>query len=360
MKTPLINFLKTTFLAATISTGAAHAVQPDSGHAPPKKKKPDYEEQSAPQAPPEHEFEIKISRDTSLAFSDRREYLNFLADLDITKLTLGSYNGQKVPDDLRQGAFLAAKIKGVDPKVLYMIAQRESGFDPDNINDDSTARGYYHLLRNTAYDNMRKLHDEGFERIFPLANRIREGQYRNGGTKLYLAKSSASDIENRRLTDLHHERVAGDALRDSIMALNKIMDDCNLLSRYKIKEPTEIDIYAMWFMGSGGGLKFNTGRRRTPNEPIWKIYGDTLDEARKNGGGAMSITSQRGFYFNEDGSYKTFKQTEDFLKKVKKLTDTKIEFFEGDRSFLDHIKVKQRPLSEVQASAEPVESPDLV
>lgn len=337
-------------MATTLSTTASHAALPDSSHAPPKKKKPDYEEQSSPHASPDHEFVIQISRDTSLVFNDKREYLGFLGDMDTTKLTLGSYNGQKVPDDLRQGAVLAAKIMGVDPRVLYMISQRESEFDPNNPNPDSSARGYYHLLRATAYGNMRELYDDGFEHIFPLANRIREGE--NGS--IYLAKSATSDQKNRRLTDLHHDRVAGDAFRDSVMALNQIIDDCERLARYGIKKPTELDTYSMWFLGEGAGLKLSVGRRRTPNEPIWKIYGHTEAEARRNGGGAMSISSQRGFFYNDDGSFKTFKQTEDYLKKAKGLTNDPIEFFEGDESLIEHIRVKQRPLSSVQASAEPV------
>lgn len=346
--------MKAAFFAATLSTTASHAALPDSGHAPPKKKKPDYEEQSSPHASPDHEFVIQISRDTSLVFSDRREYLNFLADLDITKLTLGSYNGQKVPDDLRQGVFLASKIMGADPKVLYMIAQLESRFNPDNPNKDSTAGGFFHILQGTAYGNMSKLYAEGFKEPFPLADRIREGQYRNGGTRFYLAKSNSSDVEDRRLTDLHHKRVAGDAFGDSIMALNQIIDDSERLARYRIKNPTEIDTYSMWFMGEGAGLKFSVGRRRTPNEPIWKIYGDTLAEGEKKDEHAMSIASQRKFFFNDDGNYKTFKQVEDFLKKAKGLTDTPVEFFEGDKSLLKHVRVKRRPLSAVQASAEPV------
>jgi len=171
--------------------------------------------------------------------------------------TGGSVNDLPMPPPGAVGAkaigpliIAAAKMAGVDPKLMMTMASIESGFRPQVGAGTSSAKGLYQFINSTWQSMLKK----------------------------YGAKYGISP-------DAHQF----DARANALMGAEFLKENAAMLRKSIGREPTDTDLYMAHFMGAGGAVS----ALRSPSEAI--------------GAQAMpaAASANRNIYFERDGRPKT-------------------------------------------------------
>lgn len=171
--------------------------------------------------------------------------------------TGGSVNDLPMPPPGAVGAkaigpliVAAAKMAGVDPKLMMTMASIESGFRPQVGAGTSSAKGLYQFINSTWQSMLKK----------------------------YGAKYGISP-------DAHQF----DARANALMGAEFLKENAAMLRKSIGREPTDTDLYMAHFMGAGGAVS----ALRSPSEAI--------------GAQAMpaAASANRNIYFERDGRPKT-------------------------------------------------------
>lgn len=174
---------------------------------------------------------------------------------DVVPLANTTWDDPAVPPVILDAIQTAARESGIDPHLLAAIAWRESRFDPDARNQQSSAKG---LLQFTSGTWLRVVRDYG---------------------SAHDAAEYAAAIHTSRSGDL----VVSDSMRSAILQLRsnptlsaklaaQSMRRQRAVMEAQLGRPvTSADLYLMHVLGPTGAMRFLTAQAKRPSESSLKV-----------------------------------------------------------------------------------------
>lgn len=325
---------------------------------------------------------VEVLPNLKIWFDRPKDVFNFKQELDRaekdkTYQTSGTNKDETaVPKDLQKAALIAEKVSGVPHSLLLNFIRLESGFNPESKNlAGSSASGYAHFMRDTLYAQLADLNgqpaykDNATEKllksIIPEDIPIAYSAYnRNGqlsGTRLTLLSPEKVEAlpadkkealfkqdtvltnlssqkalqhcalieqtEDIQLTNEIHEGLNKDPLIASLL-MARFIDDIRKKLEKSGAPATEANIYGMYQQGDAAGLKQAILTKDTPNAPAWKMFGDDEKEVLAKYGSKMK--DNKPYFYNEDGTFKTLQQAQDYIAHEKDLSTKTLQPFKPD------------------------------
>ena len=285
-------------------------------------------------------FDILTENGHTISFPSQKEHQEYTHLQSITKFTFANYNGQRVPQDLRESALFTQTTIGIPHNVLFMIAQAESGFDGNSNNPHSTGNGYFHLLKDPMLELVQKTIGTPLEHLFPLAKDIVKKEH-NGRSFFYLTNQQTGQID-KALTMAYHEQISKDPFLSTLTAALKISEDKKLLQRMSFNNDTTTrDTYAQYFYGGYGGKRYAKLRRNNPQAPIWKIYGSDQTTILENKKREIENIGNKNFFFNQKtGNFNTIADHENYLENKRDIPDKKWALLDADLAFAKNLRIE--------------------
>lgn len=196
----------------------------------------------------------------------------------------------------------AARISGVPAPVLYGFAYKESNFGTNNVATTSSARGSLQLLRGTFKEMIDKY-----------------------GRKMGFNESQWDDVRVNTIMGAMYAR--------------------DMHERYKATiggTPSITELYLLYLLGPGGGVKFIQAMRRAPNQPA---ASDFQRAAAANPG---------VFYSKRLGRYRTFAEVYEYLENYVEHVGVEVAKVRNVETTPGQLQVAQRGLSpRAQAQQQP-------
>jgi hypothetical protein len=160
---------------------------------------------------------------------------------------------------------VAAGESGVDPNLLLAIAWRESRFDPEARNHQSSARG---LLQFTTATWLQNVHDYGAEHGFP-------------GYAAEIERDSSGALSvHRRATRAAILRLRDDPNLSAALAAESMAHQRSALEAKLGRSATPVDLYLLHVLGTSGTMRFLTILQEHPSASSLKVAsGEVLQNA---------------------------------------------------------------------------------
>ena len=173
----------------------------------------------------------------------------------VVPLVNTAWDDPTVPPAILNAIQAAAHESGVDPHLLAAIAWRESRFDPDARNSQSSARG---LLQFTSGTWLRAVRDYGSEHdVADYAAAIRTS--RTGD--LVVPEQVKSAILQLRSNPTLSAKLAADSMKRERVAMEARLG----------RKVTSADLYLMHVLGPAGAMRFLEALAKQPNESSLKV-----------------------------------------------------------------------------------------
>lgn len=173
----------------------------------------------------------------------------------VVPLVNTTWDDPTVPPAILNAIQTAAHESGVDPHLLAAIAWRESRFDPDARNSQSSARG---LLQFTSGTWLRAVRDYGSEHdVADYAAAIRTS--RTGD--LVVPEQVKSAILQLRSNPTLSAKLAADSMKRERVAMEARLG----------RKVTSADLYLMHVLGPAGAMRFLEALAKQPNESSLKV-----------------------------------------------------------------------------------------
>ena len=173
----------------------------------------------------------------------------------VVPLVNTTWDEPAVPPAILDAIQTAARESGVDPHLLAAIAWRESRFDPDARNSQSSARG---LLQFTSGTWLRAVRDYGSEHdVADYAAAIRTS--RTGD--LIVPEEVKSAILQLRSNPNLSAKLAADSMKRERIAMEARLG----------RPVTSADLYLMHVLGPAGAMRFLDALAKRPNESSLKV-----------------------------------------------------------------------------------------
>ena len=173
----------------------------------------------------------------------------------VVPLVNTTWDNPAVPPAILNAIQTAAHESGVDPHLLAAIAWRESRFDPDARNSQSSARG---LLQFTSGTWLRAVRDYGSEHdVADYAAAIRTS--RTGD--LVVPEQVKSAILQLRSNPILSAKLAADSMKRERVAMEARLG----------RPVTSADLYLMHVLGPVGAMRFLDALAKRPGESSLKV-----------------------------------------------------------------------------------------
>ena len=173
----------------------------------------------------------------------------------VVPLVNTTWDDPTVPPAILNAIQTAAHESGVDPHLLAAIAWRESRFDPDARNTQSSARG---LLQFTSGTWLRAVRDYGSEHdVADYAAAIRTS--RTGD--LIVPEQVKSAILQLRSNPNLSAKLAADSMKRERVAMEARLG----------RPVTSADLYLMHVLGPAGAMRFLDALAKRPGESSLKV-----------------------------------------------------------------------------------------
>lgn len=174
---------------------------------------------------------------------------------NVVPLVNTAWDDPTVPPAILNAIQTAAHESGVDPHLLAAIAWRESRFDPDARNSQSSARG---LLQFTSGTWLRAVRDYGSEHdVADYAAAIRTS--RTGD--LVVPEQVKSAILQLRSNPTLSAKLAADSMKRERVSMEARLG----------RRVTSADLYLMHVLGPAGAMRFLEALAKQPNESSLKV-----------------------------------------------------------------------------------------
>jgi hypothetical protein len=166
-----------------------------------------------------------------------------------------AWDDPAVPPAVLDAIQTAAHESGVDPHLLTAIAWRESRFDPNALNRQSSARG---LLQFTSGTWLRAVRDYGSEHdVADYAAAIHTS--RSGD--LVLPEEVKSAILDLRSNPILSAKLAADSMKRERLVMEARLG----------RRVTSADLYLMHVLGPSGAMRFLEAVAKKPSESSLKV-----------------------------------------------------------------------------------------
>ena len=173
----------------------------------------------------------------------------------VVPLANTTWDDPAMPPTVLNAIQTAAQEAGVDPHLLTAIAWRESRFDPNALNRQSSAKG---LLQFTSGTWLRAVRDYGSEHdVADYAAAIHTS--RSGD--LVVPEEVKSAILDLRSNPILSAKLAADSMKRE-----RVVMEARLGRRV-----TSADLYLMHVLGPAGALRFLEAVAKQPNESSLKV-----------------------------------------------------------------------------------------
>ncbi len=173
----------------------------------------------------------------------------------VVPLVNTTWDDPAVPPAILDAIQTAAHESGVDPHLLAAIAWRESRFDPDARNSQSSARG---LLQFTSGTWLRAVRDYGSEHdVANYAAAIRTS--RTGD--IIVPEEVKSAILQLRSNPTLSAKLAADSMKRERIAMEARLG----------RRVTSADLYLMHVLGPAGAMRFLEALAKQPNKSSLKV-----------------------------------------------------------------------------------------
>ncbi len=173
----------------------------------------------------------------------------------VVPLVNTTWDDPTVPPAILDAIQTAAHESGVDPHLLAAIAWRESRFDPDARNSQSSARG---LLQFTSGTWLRAVRDYGSEHdVADYAAAIRTSQTGD----LIIPEQVKTAILQLRSNPTLSAKLAADSMKRERVAMEARLG----------RRVTSADLYLMHVLGPAGAMRFLEAVAKRPNESSLKV-----------------------------------------------------------------------------------------
>ena len=173
----------------------------------------------------------------------------------VVPLANTTWDDPAVPPVVLNAIQAAAQESGVDPHLLAAIAWRESRFDPNARNSQSSAKG---LLQFTSGTWLRAVRDFGSEHnVADYAAAIQTS--RSGD--LVMPEPVRAAILQLRTDPILSAKLAADSMKRERTTLEA-----------RLRRPvTSADLYLIHVLGPAGAMRFLEARAKTPHEASTKV-----------------------------------------------------------------------------------------
>ena len=173
----------------------------------------------------------------------------------IVPLANTTWDDPAMPPAVSDAIQTAAQEAGVDPHLLTAIAWRESRFDPDALNRQSSARG---LLQFTSGTWLRAVRDYGAEHD---AAAYAAAIHTTRSGDLVVPEQVKSAILDLRSNPILSAKLAADSMKRERVVMEAQLG----------RPVTSADLYLMHVLGPAGALRFLEALARQPNESSLKV-----------------------------------------------------------------------------------------
>ena len=173
----------------------------------------------------------------------------------VVPLANTTWDDPAMPPVIRDAIQTAARESGVDPHLLTAIAWRESRFDPNALNRQSSAMG---LLQFTSGTWLRAVRDYGSEHdVADYAAAIHTS--RSGD--LVMPEQVKSAILDLRSNPILSAKLAADSMKRERAVMEA-----------RLRRPvTSADLYLMHVLGPAGAMRFLEALAKQPRESSLKV-----------------------------------------------------------------------------------------
>ncbi len=173
----------------------------------------------------------------------------------VVPLANTTWDNPAMPPAVQDAIQTASQEAGVDPHLLTAIAWRESRFDPNALNSQSSARG---LLQFTSGTWLRAVRDYGSEHdAAAYAAAIHTTQ----SGDLVVPEQVKSAILDLRSNPILSAKLAADSMKRE-----RVVMEAQLGRRV-----TSADLYLMHVLGPAGAMRFLEALAKHPNESSLKV-----------------------------------------------------------------------------------------
>lgn len=173
----------------------------------------------------------------------------------VVPLANTTWDDPAVPPAILDAIQTAAHESGVDPRLLAAIAWRESRFDPDARNSQSSAKG---LLQFTSGTWLRVVRDYGSEHdVADYAAAIRT----SGSGDLVMPEQVRSAILQLRSNPVLSAKLAADDMRRQRVAMEAQLG----------RKVTSADLYLVHVLGPAGAMRFLEALAKRPGESSLRV-----------------------------------------------------------------------------------------